>query len=137
MIDELIRLIRNARVVFICGNGGSASTAEHFATDLVKKGIPALALSSNSSLTTMIANDYGYEKIFSKQLDVFGTKDDLLITISCSGKSPNIESALQVAYVTKGMSFIELPTFKEAKHRDYGKLEDEHLRICHEVAKKI
>ena len=127
--QRLAEQIRQARMVFICGNGGSASTAEHFATDLVKKGYPAIALSSNTSIITMIANDYGYDQIFSKQLEVYGTEgeNDLLITISCSGISPNIINA-QKLFVT----YYAFETFGE--DRNYGKLEDKHLAFAHEVA---
>lgn len=128
----LIDLIKNARFIFVCGNGGSAATAEHFVTDLVKKGYKAICLNSQNSVITMIANDYGYDKIFSKQLEVYASEDDLLITISCSGTSKNIEEALKMAFVKLHMSIHRFPTF--GKDKNYGKLEDTHLKIAHEVA---
>lgn len=133
-MSDLIDLIGKVGTIYICGNGGSASTAEHFATDLVKKGYKAIALSSNSSLITMIANDYGYENIFSKQLQVFADSEDLLITISCSGKSDNILNAHKEARWI-GMSVYQFETF--GKIRDYGKLEDKHLKMAHEIAKEL
>lgn len=125
---DLVEKIKKARFIWICGNGGSASTAEHFATDLVKKGYKAIALSSNTSIITMIANDYGYDQIFSRQLQVYGTREDLLITISCSGKSPNIIDVQGLA-----MPLFEFETF-EGEDRGYGLLEDKHLKFAHEVA---
>jgi len=133
-MKELIKLIKEARFCWIIGNGGSCSTAEHFATDLVKKGYPAIALSSNTALITMIANDYGYAEIFIKQLQVYASKDDLLITISCSGTSSNIVFALSLAK-QKGLKTYEFEKF--TKDRDFGKLEDKHLKFAHEVAKAL
>jgi len=132
-VGSFTELIKQARFIWICGNGGSASTAEHFATDLVKKGYPAIAL-TNTSVITMMANDYGYERIFSKQLSAYGSKDDLLITISCSGTSENIRRAKQEAkYI--GMKVYSFETFSRIK--DFGLLENEHLRVAHEMAEAL
>src|SRR5438105_1703620 len=85
------------RQVFLAGNGGSAATASHMANDLMKgvakggnHGFRAIALSDNVALITAIANDDGYSNIFSSQLAELGQADDVLITISASGNSPNI-----------------------------------------------
>jgi D-sedoheptulose 7-phosphate isomerase len=129
-MNELIRLIKLANYVFICGNGGSNSTAEHFAEDLFSKGVKAFNLGSNSSLITMIANDFGYQFVYSKQIERYATKEDLLIAISCSGKSENVSNAIQAAKF-KGLSVYEFETFK--KDRDYGKLEDKHLQLVHKI----
>lgn len=136
-MNKLIEQIRKARFIFICGNGGSAATAEHFATDLVKKGFKAIALSSNSSVISMIANDYGYENIFSHQLGVFakGRGVDLLITISCSGTSKNIVNAIEYAKL-KGLRVHEFEKFGKGV-KDFGRLEDKHLAFAHEVAKNL
>lgn len=134
-MNDLVKLIKDCKgMIYLCGNGGSASTAEHFATDLVKKGYRAIALSSNTALITMIANDYGYERIFSEQLGVFADSSDLLITISCSGTSDNITMALDIAK-RMGMPIYQFETF--GIETDYGKLEDKHLAFAHEVAAKL
>lgn len=130
-MDELIKLIKKARFIWVCGNGGSAATAEHFVNDLVKKGYPAICLSSNTSLITMIANDYGYEYVFSKQLEVLATEKDLVITISCSGTSANI-----LAVRSMPLTLYAFETFKKGD-KDYGKLEDKHLKFVHEVIKQL
>lgn len=90
--------------VFICGNGGSAGNAMHIANDLlygiskeIGKGLKIHALSSNSSVITCLANDEGYEQIFSHQLAVLGEAKDVLIVLSGSGNSANILNALKVA----------------------------------------
>lgn len=129
--QNLAEKIRKARFVFVIGNGGSASTAEHFTTDLVKKGIPAFALSANTGLISMLANDYGYDQIFSKQLEVFAHETDLLVTISCSGTSPNIVAALD-KQESMGFDVYQFETF--SNDRDFGKLEDKHLKFAHTVA---
>ena len=131
-MNELIKKIKEARFIWVCGNGGSASTAEHFVTDLVKKGYPAISLCSNTSLITMIANDYGYDEIYAKQLTAYGQKEDLLVTISCSGRSKNILRAMDAA---EYMNIYEFETF--GKETDYGILEDKHLKFAHEVAKAL
>lgn len=139
-MTNLIKQIKKARIIWVCGNGGSASTAEHFTTDLIKKGYPAVCLSASAPMLTMIANDYGYDQIFSKQLEVLGQKDDLLITLSCSGASRNVLRANKLAYVKLGMGFYSFESFQTAgQHslRDYQLLEDKHLKFAHEVANAL
>lgn len=91
------RLIRDAKRVYLAGNGGSAANAIHIANDLVSVGIKAQALSADVATMTAIANDYGYEVIFDRQLQVFGQEGDLLIALSGSGQSPNILKAIRRA----------------------------------------
>lgn len=137
-MKDLIEKIKKARFIFICGNGGSASTAEHFTTDLIKKGYRAICLNSNASVITMIANDFNYDKIFSEQLRVLASKEDLLITISCSGVSGNITHAIYEAR-DKRIPLYEFEEFTDNQIRhstpeDYAELEDKHLKFAHEVA---
>lgn len=130
-MKDLIKQIKKARFVFICGNGGSASTAEHLSVDLFSKGIKAICLNSNTAVITKIANDHGYEFIFSDQLKVMAGPDDLLITISCSGTSQNIRFAQMKAEVI-GLSTHAFETF-ENENRDYEALEDRHLQFVHQI----
>lgn len=97
---------RADRTIFIAGNGGSAATASHFATDLCKttlshvpgaRAIRAVALTDNAGLLTAWANDYAYERVFAEQLRNLARRDDLLITISTSGESPNLIAAATAA----------------------------------------
>ena len=91
--------------LLLCGNGGSAADAQHIATELVvrlssrmdRKALPALALTVNSSTLTACANDYGFDSIFSRQVEAFGKPGDLLIGISTSGNSKNVVQALKIA----------------------------------------
>jgi D-sedoheptulose 7-phosphate isomerase len=108
MLERLREARRTRRAVFLCGNGGSAANANHFATDLLfgieKNPGPiwkAVSLCANISLMTCLGNDTGYENIFSKQLEATGQADDLLIAYSGSGNSPNILRALETARIMR------------------------------------
>jgi D-sedoheptulose 7-phosphate isomerase len=89
--------------ILVCGNGGSASDAQHFSSELLNRydrdrpGLPAIALTTDSATLTSIANDYDYRQIFSKQVSALGQPGDLLLAISTSGQSPNIVEAIQAA----------------------------------------
>ncbi|QZP17846.1 D-sedoheptulose 7-phosphate isomerase [Methylophilales bacterium] len=99
----LIRCLKNNGTIFWCGNGGSASDSQHLAGELVgrfvgdRRPLKSIALTADSSVTTCIVNDYGYEHIFSRQVEGLGSKGDILIGISTSGNSQNILNALKVA----------------------------------------
>jgi len=133
-MKDLVKAIKEARFVFVCGNGGSASTAEHLTNDLFSKGIKAICLNSNTSIMTMIANDFGYEFVFEQQLIKYANSRDMLITISCSGTSANIAHALNTA-VKLGMTSFEFETFM--KDRNYEELENRHLQMVHKIKKML
>ena len=108
LVPELAQALKDAWVtrafIYICGNGGSAGNANHLANDFTygvgvnnEAGIRIEALSSNSSVITCLANDIGYENIYSEQIKVKGNKNDILIVLSGSGNSPNIINALKIA----------------------------------------
>lgn len=112
MVDRLRQARLERRTVFLCGNGGSAANANHFATDLLfgleKSPGPiwrVVSLSANVSLLTCLGNDVGYENVFSKQMEATGQRGDLLLAYSGSGNSPNILRALEVA---RGMGITSL-----------------------------
>ena len=104
---ETAELVANTfeadRKVFVCGNGGSASDAQHFAAELTgryqmdRPGYPAIALTTDSSALTSIGNDYGFEEIFARQLQALSQPGDLLIGISTSGNSKNVIRAVEYA----------------------------------------
>lgn len=89
--------------LLICGNGGSAADAQHMAAELVgrfkenRQGLMAIALTTDTSVLTAISNDFGYENIFSRQIEALGRRDDVLLAISTSGRSVNIIKALETA----------------------------------------
>ncbi len=109
-----IDAFRSGNKLMLAGNGGSAADAQHIAGEFVSRfafdrpGLPAIALTTDSSILTSIANDYAYEKIFSRQIDAFARQGDVLIAYSTSGTSANILAALQEArqqgVITVGMT---------------------------------
>lgn len=100
---RLSETFKRGNKLIICGNGGSAADAQHFAAEFVckfrkdRKPLPALALNANSSSVTAIGNDYGYDKVFERQVEAFASKGDMVIGISTSGNSPNVINALMKA----------------------------------------
>ncbi len=106
--------LRQGRKILFAGNGGSAADAQHLAGELVSRfnydrpGLAAFALTTDTSVLTAIGNDYGYERLFARQVEAVGVAGDVLIAISTSGRSPNILEALRVArekgMVTVGMT---------------------------------
>jgi len=91
MYDDIKYLIDSSNYIYICGNGGCCSMADHLACDLLKNaGIKAISLCSNNALITAIGNDDGYENIFTKQLEVLFDHSDTLIVLSGSGNSRNV-----------------------------------------------
>ena len=97
------RCLRAGNKLLVCGNGGSASDAAHFATELVvrfakdRRAYPAICLTGDGGLLTAAANDYGFDEIFARQVAAFGVEGDLLIVLTTSGKSKNVQRALEEA----------------------------------------
>jgi len=98
-----INSLKNGNKILLIGNGGSAADAQHIAAEIIgrykeeRKGLPAIALTTDSSVITSISNDFGYLSVFTRQVEALANKDDVLITISTGGSSPNIISALKLA----------------------------------------
>lgn len=134
--------------IYAAGNGGSAAEAMHFATELSgryrsnRDSIPAIALNSDGTALTCIANDFGWEKVFSRQLEAFGQPGDLFLAISTSGKSVNILKGLEVAK-ERGLKTIgllgkgggeALPLCDVAvvvESHDTGAIQEAHLVVVH------
>lgn len=100
---NILKTLKNNKTIFFVGNGGSAADSQHIAAELVgrfkknRKPLKAIALTTDTSILTAIGNDFGYEKVFSRQLEALGTSGDLLICSSTSGNSQNILQAMAVA----------------------------------------
>ncbi len=100
LCEKLEQVVREGHAVLICGNGGSAAQAQHFAAEVVgrfrreHKPAPAIALTVDTSVLTSLGNDYGFEEIFRRQAEALMRKGDLLIGLSTSGTSPNVVKAL-------------------------------------------
>lgn len=101
--EALVKAVRAGGKVLALGNGGSAAEAQHFAAELVnrflmeRRALPAVALSTDTSVLTSIANDYSFEQIFSRQVEALGREEDVLLALSTSGTSPNVLKALEQA----------------------------------------
>ena len=99
----MIQALQNGNTIFWCGNGGSASDAQHLAGELVgrfvgdRKALKSISLNADSAVMTCIVNDYGYEHIFSRQVEGLGVEGDVLVGITTSGNSENVLNALAVA----------------------------------------
>ena len=101
--EALLACVTNGGKVLVCGNGGSAADAQHFAAEFVgryereRPELAAIALTTDSSILTAIANDYDFSQIFAKQVRALGTGGDVLVAISTSGNSANVIAAIEVA----------------------------------------
>ncbi len=101
--EAITKAIKQNGRLYICGNGGSAADAQHIAAELVgrfeceRKGLPVIALTTDTSLITSVSNDYGYENIFARQVEALIKEGDILWAISASGASPNVIAAAQLA----------------------------------------
>lgn len=124
--DEITSAFRRGNKVLLCGNGGSAADAQHIAAEMAGKfklerpPLPAIALTTNTSVLTAIANDFGYAEVFSRQVKAMAVVGDVVIGISTSGNSPNVVLALQearqkgamtIAFTGRGGRLKELADF--------------------------
>ncbi len=109
----MVQSLLNEGKILSCGNGGSAGDSQHFSAELLNRfekerpGLPAVALSTDSSTLTAIANDYDYSEIFAKQVTALGQSNDVLLAISTSGNSANVIEAINAAH-DRGMSIVAL-----------------------------
>ncbi|MBD3840415.1 MAG: D-sedoheptulose 7-phosphate isomerase [Campylobacterales bacterium] len=99
----VVETLQDGNKILVCGNGGSAADAQHFAAELTgrykteRRGLPAIALTTDTSALTAIGNDYGYDRVFDRQTQALAQKGDLLIGISTSGNSKNVINAFKIA----------------------------------------
>ena len=126
----IVAALRNGGTVLVFGNGGSAADAQHFAAELVgryeqdRKAWPAIALTTDSSALTAIGNDYGFERVFARQLEGLGRRGDVAIGISTSGTSPNVLRALETAN-DRGLVTVALT----GRGGEAGKIARVHVRV--------
>jgi len=108
-VDAIIRAYNHHRKILLCGNGGSAGDAQHLATEMVirmnpaikRPGLPAIALTADSTLLTAGANDIGYDQVFARSVEALGQEGDVLIGLSTSGKSESVNNAMRLARAMK------------------------------------
>lgn len=128
--------------ILACGNGGSASDAQHFAAELVgrfereRPELPALSLATDTSLLTAIANDYAFEQVFAKQVRALGAKGDALLAISTSGNSPNVIAAAAAAH-EREMRIVALTGKGGGRLGELLAPEDVHICVPHPRTMRI
>lgn len=154
-IDQMIKSIniitdsmKKGGKILIAGNGGSAADAQHFAAEIVgrfmleRKGYPAIALTTDTSILTAVGNDYGYDQVFSRQVEALGTKDDVFIGLSTSGNSKNvilaIEKAKKMGLKVIGMTGRDGGTMKNISdvcinmpYNESARIQEHHLMSYH------
>jgi D-sedoheptulose 7-phosphate isomerase len=149
MAGVMAGAIEAGNVILTCGNGGSAADAQHIAGELVGrfrrkklKGYKAFALTTNSSVVTAVANDYGYDEVFSKQIEAIGRSGDVLLALSTSGGSPNAVEAVSAAaglgmrtLAFTGAGGGRLAEVAEmavvVPHDDFARIQEIHMTLGH------
>jgi D-sedoheptulose 7-phosphate isomerase len=112
-LDLVRETVRRGGTLFFCGNGGSAADAQHLATELVGRfmrervALPAIALTTDTSILTAVANDYGFDRVFARQVEALGRPGDVAFGISTSGRSPSVLKALDAAGA-RGLTTVAL-----------------------------
>ena len=141
-IEAIVDCLRAEGKVMACGNGGSAADSQHFAAELLnrfereREPLAAIALTTDTSTLTSIANDYSYEEVFSKQVKALGRRGDILLAISTSGNSPNVMEAIRVAHA-KGVRVIALTGKKGGKMAAQLAADDIHLCVPSDSTARI
>jgi len=152
--NKIIEAYQNNKKLIIFGNGGSASDALHFAAEIVcrfeknRKAIPAIALTENIASITAIGNDFGYDQVFSRQLEAFAQKGDIAIAITTSGNSINVIKAVEVAKKIDmfvigftGNDGGQLKILSDmcycAPSKNTGRIQECHILLIHIISKLI
>ena len=152
--DLVADCLTKGNKLLVCGNGGSASDAAHFATELVvrfakdRRAYPAICLASDGGLLTAAGNDYGFDEIFARQVAAFGVPGDLLISLTTSGESKNVKRALEeararklktIAFLgrdggsTKGVADLDLLV----RHDSTARIQEAHQLLIHVLCEII
>ena len=153
-IEIIKNSLKNGNKLLICGNGGSAADAQHFAAEIVgrfkleRKGFPAIALTTDTSILTAIGNDYGFDKIFERQIEALGKKGDVLVGISTSGNSENVINAVnkakEMGIFTVGLlgkdggklkNIVDLALIVDSNNT--ARIQECHLTIYHVICEEV
>ncbi len=149
-----LKTIENGNTILLCGNGGSASDSIHISSEIVgkfekeRKALPSISLTTNPSHLTAIANDFGFENIFSRQIEAIGKEGDLLIAISTSGNSENIIKAIQTAQyqnlsviIFTGKDGGKINKFNCLKlkvpSQNVARIQENHILVGHIISKYL
>ena len=153
-VDVIVNAFRNGKRVYFCGNGGSAADAQHLAAEFSgrfyadRKALPAEALHCNTSYLTAVANDYGFDEIYSRLIDGIGEQGDVLVGLSTSGNSPNILKAFKTAKKKEmitigftGKSGGEMRTLCDhlinIPSTDTPRIQESHIMVGHIVCQLV
>ena len=140
--EALAAALKSGKKTLACGNGGSAADSQHFAAELVgrfereRPGLPAIALTTDTSALTAIANDYDYDRVFSKQVEALGTEGDVLLAISTSGNSKNVVEAMKAAQARKLVVIALTGRDGGAMGRMCGP-RDFHINVAHQRTMRV
>jgi D-sedoheptulose 7-phosphate isomerase len=133
-VELMAGALKSGHKILSCGNGGSAADAQHFAAELVcrfemeRPGLAGIALTTDTSALTAIANDYQYNEVFARQVSALGQPGDILLAISTSGNSPNVMRAIEVAH-DKGMHVVALSGRDGGKFKKLLRGQDVEVRV--------
>ena len=140
--EALAQALKTGRKVLSCGNGGSAADSQHFAAEMVgrfereRPGLPGIALTTDTSALTAIANDYDFDRVFSKQVEALGQPGDFLLGISTSGNSKNVIEAIKAAQA-KGLVVIALTGRDGGAMGKMLRPTDFHLNVAHSRTMRV
>jgi D-sedoheptulose 7-phosphate isomerase len=141
-VETMVASLRANRKILACGNGGSAADAQHFAAELLNRfemerpGLAAMALTTDSSTMTSIANDYDFSQIFSKQVRALGQSGDVLLAISTSGNSPNVIEAVVAAH-EQDVRVVALTGKSGGRIGEMLRTDDVHICVPHDKTARI
>lgn len=153
-VDHITNAFQNGHRVYFCGNGGSAADAQHLAAEFSgrfytdRKALPAEALHTNSSYLTAVANDYGYDAVYSRMIDGIGQKGDVLVGLSTSGNSPNIVNAFEkareknmITIAFTGISGGQLKSLSDCliniPSADTPRIQESHIMLGHIICQLV
>lgn len=140
--EKMFHCLMNEGKILACGNGGSAADSQHFAAELLNRfererpGLAAMALTTDTSTLTSIANDYDYNQVFSKQVRALGHAGDVLLAISTSGNSPNVMAAVDAAH-ERQMGVVALTGRNGGKMAAQLGADDVHICVPSQVTARI
>ena len=151
---EILKALKNGHKILLCGNGGSAADSQHIAAEFIarfkreRQSLPAIALTTDTSILTAVANDYDYDSVFARQVEGLGQKGDILIGISTSGNSKNILRAVKQAktqeLVTIGFTGSNGGQLKEltdlcfrAESTKTPHIQEIHITVLHAVSEVV
>lgn len=147
------KTLADGGIIYICGNGGSASQAQHFAAEFVgrflmeRPGLPAVALTTDTSILTAVGNDYGFDEVFARQVKALAKPGDIVWGLSTSGRSPNVLKAFEAAREAGAKTFLmcgakvpELETLDmvlPAQTPDTPRVQEMHLLYGHTICQLV